>query len=336
MEDNHLASFEVSHFKKFSHLSVENLGQFNLLVGDNNVGKTTLLEALLIDRDPNNFLQSLASIMQHIKKFGGLNDFFISQYFSDSESAYPRKLIFKAINKNLDTESFIFQETRPSEFRFGFGTNAIPDRNLAPFTPNKIQLHTPSYSFGIPYIPFASYYGDELTKQYSEHIQLFVDRKEKLIESLTQVIDNIKNIEVNASYSQNPILLISEKGKNKLSPLATYGDASIKLFRILLSLFANDYYNRLMIDEIEAGVHYSRLKDFLKSFFKIAKEQKKQIFASTHSKECIENFVLALKELGYENDGRIIRLAETKSGIKAYTNVYEQFENSLRADSEIR
>ena len=67
-----------------------------------------------------------------------------------------------------------------------------------------------------------------------------------------------------------------------------------------------------------------------------AKEQKKQIFATTHSKECIEYFSLALKELELEEEGRIIRLAETASGIKAYTNNYEQFENSLNADSELR
>jgi AAA15 family ATPase/GTPase len=74
-----------------------------------------------------------------------------------------------------------------------------------------------------------------------------------------------------------------------------------------------------MIDEIDTGVHYSRLKDFFKSLLLVAKEQGKQIFATTHSKECIEYFKEALKELEYESDGRIIRLADTKSGIRAYT-----------------
>jgi AAA15 family ATPase/GTPase len=336
MEDNHLVSFEVSGFKKFLDLKVENIGQFNLIVGDNNVGKTTLLEALLVDKTPVTFLNWLAGIMRHIKKFSGLNDFFIAQYFSDSVATFPRTIDFKLIKKNLLTNFVKIVENRNADYRFAYTRNSdIQDHQLTQIQRNLIAENTASFSFEIPYIPFGAQYGEELTKQYSEHIQLFVDRKERLIDSLTQIINDIKNIEVNASYSNNPILLISEKGKNKLSPLATYGDASIKLFRILLSLFANDF-DRLMVDEIDAGVHYSRLKDFLKSFLRIAKDQKRQIFASTHSKECIEYFTLALKELGYENDGRIIRLAHTKSGIKAYTNVYEQFENSLKADSEIR
>ena len=64
--------------------------------------------------------------------------------------------------------------------------------------------------------------------------------------------------------------------------------------------------------------------------------EKKQIFATTHSKECIESFKAALEEAGLQDEGRIIRLAETKSGIKAYTNTFEQFENSLLAESELR
>lgn len=91
-----------------------------------------------------------------------------------------------------------------------------------------------------------------------------------------------------------------------------------------------------MIDEVDAGVHFSRLKDFIKSLLLVASQQGKQIFATTHSKECIEYFKEALKETGLEKEGRIIRLAETKSGIKAYTMEFDEFENALMAESEIR
>jgi AAA15 family ATPase/GTPase len=94
--------------------------------------------------------------------------------------------------------------------------------------------------------------------------------------------------------------------------------------------------NRLMIDEIDAGIHYSRMKEFLKRVIQSAKNKNVQLFATTHSRECIEYYAQALKELGFENEGRIIKLADTKSGIKAYTSNYAQFENSLDAESEIR
>ena len=55
MENQHLTYFKVENFKKFDSLEVKDIGQFNLIVGDNNVGKTCLLEALsLYDEKENN------------------------------------------------------------------------------------------------------------------------------------------------------------------------------------------------------------------------------------------------------------------------------------------
>src|SRR5437763_16554215 len=41
-----LNSLEIRNFRGFRHLQIERLGRVNLIVGKNNVGKTSLLEAL--------------------------------------------------------------------------------------------------------------------------------------------------------------------------------------------------------------------------------------------------------------------------------------------------
>ena len=337
MENNHLKSFEVSGFKKFTDLKIENIGQFNLIVGDNNVGKTSLLEALCINGNLDNFLNSLANINYHVKKNQDLKQFFLHQYFSFEFNGFPQKMIFKIFSN----EDFKIQLTKISSHQIK-GIRTRIDFIDHDFTGDLIEnsisnINRQSFDLTIPYISFGPLYQHELTEEYSKYIQLFVDKKENLISSLSNILKTIKNIEVNASYSSNPILLVAEKGKNSLQPLVTYGDGTVKLFRILLSLFATNYqYNRLMIDELDSGIYYSHLKDFIKSLLIVSKNEKKQIFATTHSKECIESFKIALEEAGLQNEGRIIRLAETKTGIKAYTNTFEQFENSLLAESEIR
>lgn len=337
MEQNLLKSFEVSGFKKFTDLKIDNIGQFNLIIGDNNVGKTSLLEALLIDFDKAKSMASLATIMYQVRKFTQLNNNFLSYYFSDDQLSFPQKMWFKQIEHDDNFNEIKYERLDNSKY------SAISARNsniLQTKTNDPIDYDTSfekqEFNFNVPFIPFGSLYNHELTRLYSDNIQLFVDKKENLLESLSHIIENIKNIEVNASYSHNPVLLISEKGKNKLSPLAAYGDGTIKLFRILVSLFSNEHYQRLMIDELDAGVHYSKLTDFIRSLLKIAGEEGKQIFATTHSKECIESFTKALEEAGLQNEGRIIRLAETKNGIKAYTMEFAEFENALLAESEIR
>ena len=59
MENNHLTYFKIENFKKFDSLEVNDIGQFNLIVGDNNVGKTCLLEALVIEFHAKKALSAL-------------------------------------------------------------------------------------------------------------------------------------------------------------------------------------------------------------------------------------------------------------------------------------
>ena len=44
------------------------------------------------------------------------------------------------------------------------------------------------FNFNVPFIPFGSLYNHELTRLYSNNIQLFVDKKETLLESLSHII----------------------------------------------------------------------------------------------------------------------------------------------------
>ncbi len=62
MNEKHLTYFKVENFKSFE---MNNIGQFNLLLGDNNVGKTSVLEALLFDEENilDNYITHLRNIL---------------------------------------------------------------------------------------------------------------------------------------------------------------------------------------------------------------------------------------------------------------------------------
>ncbi|NJL34747.1 MAG: AAA family ATPase [Chloroflexaceae bacterium] len=47
-----LDSLEVQRFRAFRHVQISHLGRVNLVVGNNKVGKTSLLEALLVVCQP--------------------------------------------------------------------------------------------------------------------------------------------------------------------------------------------------------------------------------------------------------------------------------------------
>src|SRR5438045_9351098 len=49
---NHIDGFSIHQFRGIQDLKLEGLGQINLLVGDNNSGKTSVLEALSLYSNP--------------------------------------------------------------------------------------------------------------------------------------------------------------------------------------------------------------------------------------------------------------------------------------------
>lgn len=75
----------------------------------------------------------------------------------------------------------------------------------------------------------------------------------------------------------------------------------------------------MLIDEIETGIHHSRQKDFWVNIIKICQELDVQLFATTHSQECINAYCSALEELKLEEKGKVILLQEEKEKIVSYT-----------------
>lgn len=338
MENQHLSYFKVENFKRFESLEMNNIGQFNLIVGDNNVGKTSVLEALLVDADGKRFLNNLYYILTFLRKFDNLEDQYQRNYFLDY-----------FLNDKIANEQFLFK-TQASEGENVYRLTNVPNRQPheriwqcnSEFLLLEIDVRVETnqkitkLNLHVPFVPFGYSYDHDLTKYYSSYIQLSGKRREKFIEALRKIVPKIKTIEVNAGFSKDAILLVGQNDEDAVLPLATFGDGFLKLFRLLISIIIHSG-KRLMIDEIDTGIHYSRMKDFWKILIESSIDNQVQLFATTHSKEALQYYKEALEELGYQDKGRVIRLVEHKHKVvKAYTYTFEQFEQSLDNDNEIR
>lgn len=58
-----LESLEIQNFRGFYHLQIERLGRVNLIVGENNVGKTSLLEALQLYANDGNLCILICKVL---------------------------------------------------------------------------------------------------------------------------------------------------------------------------------------------------------------------------------------------------------------------------------
>ena len=344
MEAKHLTYFKVENFKRFDSLEVSDIGQFNLVVGDNNVGKTSFLEALLFDEEKlGNFLSNLNSVLANRKILGLNNDFTIVDLFAKDPKVsmkyffqylnYPEQSelkVSKRLRSSLQTEEIDTVSTKLKLYpdlqfiEFSLGTNKYY------IFPGELKLITGYY----PYIPFTTIYGNDIVDFFSR-LAISSSWLENFKTNLREFIPNLITVELSNAITKESIIVLREQDKDLAQPLAQYGDGTIKLFRYLLELeFCEN--RRLMIDEIDTGIHYSRLKDFLKKVLQTARNKNVQIFATTHSKECLQYYKEALEELGLQDNGRVIKIADTRNGIRAYTSKFAEFENSLFGESEIR
>lgn len=333
----HLVSVEVTNFKRFKSFELTDLGQFNLIVGDNNVGKTSVLEALLFEPESGWF--QFEYNYQRALRYKN----FKSNYTFEDFSYFSNKNI--TINKKNFTIGFkhgFNEEKREYSIIFDYGANKLSvlrsSEEIMRTDLNKGLAEASNQS--VPFIPFYKGYDSDISTFYSRFIQYDKNQKKKLIESLRTLIPDIENIESSVPIeNEKPLILVTQKNINALLPVAVFGDGTLKLLRILLEIIVNSG-KRLMIDEVDAGIHFTRFREFWKTILQTAKQNNVQLFMTTHNQECLKYFVEVLQGLDeneFQENARNISLVEVSDrSVKAYTYNFEEMEANLLSGNELR
>ena len=350
--ENHLTYFKVQNFKRFKELEVKDIGQFNLVLGDNNVGKTSFLEALLFDEDDKTHLNNLTISFENRNISNSYQEGLFAQYIR-------RELYISELAKQRYELSFFYETPSDVErgvikvlgYRFNnrrvelraFGKiRGGKDSGSSVFPVNDRFTSNLPEKFKCPLIPLSAGYGVDLVDNYSDFIQEDKVLKKSIIRAMKVLVPSFEDFEMNHTLYRKPIIVFYQNTTNAAMPLGSLGEGAIKLFRILVDIvyFSNQ---RLMIDEIDTGIHYSRMKDFWKTILMAAKENDVQLFATTHNEECIRYFIEALEEIekeqpGFQNLGKGINLFEVPESkdIKSITYSFNEFEHSFFAGNELR
>lgn len=356
--EKHLRYFKVNNFKGFESFEMNDIGQFNLIVGDNNVGKTTILEALLLNEKVHTVLQRLRHVFVNrnntfynqidFTKSNFLDVFYrkqnnkkvIEYYLGYFNNVNIEEYTFDSAHVNLFNQNDISSYLNTTDF---FKSKSKFLARLKRNTNNPEICFTDYVSDNSYYSPILFYnlgYGSDLASIYSEYFQPSKELKEKLVDDLSQFIEGLNDIEISQDpYTSQISVFIRLNGIDQMMPLSMFGDGAIKLFRILLEIQVVKG-ERLMIDEIDTGIHYSRFKDFWITIIKAALKNDVQLFATTHNLECLKYFKEALEESDLEKtqvDARHFLISKLISGeTKAYTYNFEQFESAIELGNEIR
>ncbi len=117
-------------------------------------------------------------------------------------------------------------------------------------------------------------------------------------------------------------------------PLRSFGDGMNRLFGIVLSLLnVND--GILLIDEFENGMHFTVQVDAWRMIFQLARELNIQVISTTHSSDCIAGFMEAASE-SEGDDGLLIRLERYGARMRVVEYNEEDLYIAVRQQIEVR
>lgn len=352
-----LNSLEIKGYRCFEHLTIEKLGRVNLIVGKNNVGKTALLEGLLIYSEMRNNLRlsdillTRNEISQRVEEEGFYqpNDFdnYRHLFFDRPFPVFsPEDDLLNAISFEIgsgkDANKTLYVE-------FGKGDKHSP-ASLKPSFPERLPNYKTSF------IRSNGLINQDITKLW-ESVQLR-ESEDFVIKALLPLKENLVSVRLIeyplGSNDKVPVARIKKEkfeiGENPSAdrllrihkviddfepvPLKSLGEGMTRLFGLALTL-VNCRNGMLLIDEIESGLHYSALPDVWKLIFKTARDLNVQVFATTHSYDCIQAFAEAAID-DEESEGNLIRLARNEEQIKAFTFDEKQLETITKEKIEVR
>jgi len=297
-----LDSLEIHNFRAFEHLLIEKLGRVNLIVGKNNVGKTSVLEALrfISDSKSNEVIKEILAAR---------NEFAFLELTLDLEDdrlgAENRNIFLKRKEKyHLYAAKYLVHKKKDIE-------NSEPS-----FKDIIIKLLSNGSEVSLEEVPyvFVSDKGINDQKKVSklwDNIYL-TDSEEDVINILRIIEPDVKSIgfveDKREKGDRVPMVRLSTSKTPVL--LSSLGEGMNRLIGIALAL-VNSKDGFLLVDEIDNGIHYSVQPDLWRLIFEGAKRMNVQVFATTHSWDCIEAFQEAATESGTD-DGMLISLRQKK------------------------
>ena len=301
---NHLEEFEVGCYRVIGKLSIKSITKMNLIVGKNASGKTSLLEAiwLFYNRrspqtlwhtdlsrsgydytDPVAELGHEGEISMRGAQNGNSHSYSAAfQTFHARHSTRQRNIpgsdeprVAGHLHISLDGES---KGTGPAEkFMTQKGLVILPKLDQAE-APSKLLLH------------------NSFLRRDVDGFSKIIKRghKKSLIERLRLISPLLNDVDIIVEDGGNPYVLVTTEA-GECFKLEDMGGGMVQLFDCLVALYTSRN-GIVCIDEIESGLHYTLLPKFWDSIRLLSEELNVQIFAATHSSECINAAIEAYKE----------------------------------------
>jgi AAA15 family ATPase/GTPase len=128
-----------------------------------------------------------------------------------------------------------------------------------------------------------------------------------VVEALRIIEPDVERIAFVEEGQRERTAVVKLKSSRNVLPLKSMGDGINRILTIILALVNSDN-GYLLIDEFENGLHYSVQEKLWKIIFTLSEKLNIQVFATTHSEDCIFSFENVLNQKETQLEGKLIRL----------------------------
>lgn len=388
-----LNSLEIKNFRALKDFTINQLGQVNLIVGKNNSGKSSVLEALRIYAGKANYKLLTEIAKSHDEKYpiekqyqeGELNkidnispfqDFFSGRTFPKNiediiiigeinsldkslsiQHTFIREIELTVTNeigkkeRRIHKSPVIFPSTNDFEKitsegfivgHYGHSKTVLIDFNDLKTNPRNTNSFYIGNTLPCSLIPTRYIAIDELADIWD--VIALTEGESAIKQALKIILPEFENL----IFVNNQRVYSGENqrsAKVKITglphpvPLKSLGDGMLRVLQLILKIFPAQG-GILLIDEFENGLHYSVQEEVWHLLFTLAKQLDVQIFATTHSWDCVSSFAkVAIEQKEVEGValriGQSIRKSDKGRIISTVFNE-EELQNIIKIDMDIR
>ena len=388
-----LKQLSIRNFRMLSDFSVGSLGRVNLIVGRNNSGKSTVLEALRLLAEGGDSRFLLALLSEH-------DELAMSSSESDTERPEPSLSAIRHLftNRSLpkDDETLIsigtddgyriqiehiYFEIREVEHREESDGTVETRRIRVPVAKSDLGEFGPPLHEGIKvtrldnlqprsfvldmsdkwywrrpvvsdaalgklpygYIPTHFVPLDDLAGWWDQIV--FTPQESRVIEALNFIEPNVEGL----AFVKNPgggrysrterrperIPVVKLRGRVEPVPLSSMGDGMARVLQLILAM-APAKGGFLLVDEFENGLYFDVQENVWRLVFQLASELDIQVFATTHSRDCIESFARVSND--HPENGVLFKMAQSRlasDNYKVIATVYDEEQLALATETEL-
>lgn len=325
-----ISDFHVKGYRGFNHFELERLSRVNVLLGKNNAGKSSLLEAmhLFATGMAPRVMQGFAMRRGEIGFGGPTRDdasaemchFFFGHQIYDGEKieiGTPDsrfELIVAEKPETVTTSLSVGENDHSGQFpgaRYVVETVCVQGSDRTPIVEfyltsegllqaarlNSVKNNSSRSLFLLPDAQSSRM----LTELWNKVI--VGNQEDSIVEALKILDRRVKSIaflpsEQTAAKSVPASIagfVVGLDGESTRMPLGSLGDGMKHVLEIALALVSMRD-GTVFIDEVDAGLHYSVMKDLWRLIIKTAVANNVQVFASTHSLDCLRGLQVVQEE----------------------------------------